>query len=115
MKENPLAPILNGDKPYPIPQKELLAFYQEVGRTIAEWLGSLECPTCKNKSDLDWMLKQYSNGKPQLLCRHCGRTFIIPDLKFKCIKIKADSYIDKKFSTLTNKLKREPKRLPLPP
>lgn len=73
-----------------IPTRELKAFYQLVGKNIAEWLSSLECPNCKEQSDLDWLLKPYSNGKPQLICRHCFSTYQIKGLKFKRIIIQAE-------------------------
>jgi len=69
-----------------IPKRELKAFYQKVGQTIAEWLASLECPNCKADSDLDWMLKRYSD-RPMLLCRHCGKTYPIKGLRFKRVTI----------------------------
>lgn len=66
-----------------ITKKQLNAFYQKVGETIAEWLGTLECPNCKLKSDLDWVFKKYSDGKPQLICRHCLTRYPIHKLRFK--------------------------------
>ena len=66
-----------------IPKKNLQAFYRKVGETIVEWFSSLECPDCKANSSIDWIFKDYSGGKPQLLCRNCGRTYPIKGLQFK--------------------------------
>jgi hypothetical protein len=75
-----------------ISKKQLLAFYQEVGKTIADWLSSLECPNCKDQSDLDWMLKTASEGKPQLICRSCGKRFYIKNLRFKRQIVQPDRF-----------------------
>jgi hypothetical protein len=74
---------LNMGEIKPIPPDQLENFYQEVGRTIADWFDSLECPKCRGKSSLDWVFEIASDGKPQLMCRICGRRFLIPGLKFK--------------------------------
>jgi transposase-like protein len=66
-----------------IPKNQLKAFYQEVGRLTADFLGSLECPNCKDESSIDWLFEAFSNGKPQYICRNCGKHFLIKGLKFK--------------------------------
>ena len=66
-----------------IPLNQLKAFYQEVGKTISEWFSSLECPKCKQESDLDWVFKWASNDKPQFVCRNCSKRYYIKGLRFK--------------------------------
>jgi|WetSurMetagenome_2_1015567.scaffolds.fasta_scaffold749328_2 hypothetical protein len=66
-----------------IPKVQLKAFYQKVGRTVADWFEALECPDCKSESSLDWLLEVCSEGQPQLICRKCGKKFLIEGLKFK--------------------------------
>jgi hypothetical protein len=82
-----------------IPKSQLNAFYQKVGKTMADWLSNLECPTCKANSDIDWMLQDFSEGKPKLICRSYDQVFVIKGLGFKSMPSK-ESFAQKHYPEL---------------
>jgi hypothetical protein len=57
-------------------------FYASLGRTIEEWLLSLQCPKCRARSRLDWVLRKNSK-EPAMICLNCDTVYPIPGVTYK--------------------------------
>jgi len=71
--------------------KTINQVYAALGKSIEQFLYSLECPNCTppkppftpQRPQIDWLLPANSNRQPAFICTNCNKVFPIAGLKFK--------------------------------